>query len=168
MSALLPTLLPVEWGGARSAGVAERWPLESTSAERLSLVDKVGLCRSRLQRWSEDAPLAVWCARASSSRDAACGRAIACSINPQLPRSCPKALRCCSPTFALSSRPDEDALPQRSTRSSSRPTGRFGERIVREEQGGATRASYGEQTLARLGRTLEPEFGGASGCAHSS
>jgi predicted nuclease of restriction endonuclease-like (RecB) superfamily len=34
-----------------------------------------------------------------------------------------------------------------------------GERIVREEQGGATRASYGEQTLARLGRTLEHEFG---------
>jgi len=34
-----------------------------------------------------------------------------------------------------------------------------GERIVREEQGGATRASYGEQTLARLGRTLEREFG---------
>jgi len=34
-----------------------------------------------------------------------------------------------------------------------------GERIVREEQGGATRAAYGEQTLAQLGRALEREFG---------
>jgi len=34
-----------------------------------------------------------------------------------------------------------------------------GERIVREEQGGAARASYGEQLLARLGRSLSPEFG---------
>jgi len=34
-----------------------------------------------------------------------------------------------------------------------------GERIVREEQGGAARAGYGEQLLARLGRSLSPEFG---------
>ncbi len=34
-----------------------------------------------------------------------------------------------------------------------------GERIVREEQGGAARAAYGEQLLARLGRTLAQEFG---------
>ena len=34
-----------------------------------------------------------------------------------------------------------------------------GERIVREEQGGAARAAYGEQVLARLGRALEREFG---------
>ncbi len=36
---------------------------------------------------------------------------------------------------------------------------RIGERIVREEQGGAARAGYGEQLLARLGRSLSPEFG---------
>ncbi len=35
----------------------------------------------------------------------------------------------------------------------------IGERIVREEQGGASRAGYGEQLLARLGRTLGREFG---------
>ncbi len=34
-----------------------------------------------------------------------------------------------------------------------------GERIIREEQGGAARAGYGEQLLARLGRSLSPEFG---------
>ena len=34
-----------------------------------------------------------------------------------------------------------------------------GERIVREEQGGADRAAYGEQTLAQLGRALGREFG---------
>ena len=34
-----------------------------------------------------------------------------------------------------------------------------GERIVREEQGGAARAAYGEQTLAQLGRALSLEFG---------
>jgi predicted nuclease of restriction endonuclease-like (RecB) superfamily len=34
-----------------------------------------------------------------------------------------------------------------------------GERIVRDEQGGAARAGYGEQTLTRLGRALEREFG---------
>src|SRR3954452_20175952 len=34
-----------------------------------------------------------------------------------------------------------------------------GERIVREEQGGAARAAYGEQTLAALGRALGQEFG---------
>jgi hypothetical protein len=36
---------------------------------------------------------------------------------------------------------------------------RIGERIVREEQGDAERAAYGEQLLARLGRSLSPEFG---------
>lgn len=36
---------------------------------------------------------------------------------------------------------------------------RIGERIIREEQGGAARAGYGEQLLARLGRALSPEFG---------
>ena len=36
---------------------------------------------------------------------------------------------------------------------------RIGERIVREEQGGAARAGYGEQQLARLGRVLSREFG---------
>ena len=36
---------------------------------------------------------------------------------------------------------------------------RIGERIVREEQGGAERATYGEQLLTRLGRSLSPEFG---------
>ena len=34
-----------------------------------------------------------------------------------------------------------------------------GARIVREEQGGETRAAYGERTLAQLGRALEREFG---------
>src|SRR6476469_4646367 len=34
-----------------------------------------------------------------------------------------------------------------------------GERIVREEQGGEPRASYGARTLAQLGRVLEREFG---------
>ena len=34
-----------------------------------------------------------------------------------------------------------------------------GERIVREEQGGAARAAYGEGVLARLGRALAQEFG---------
>ncbi len=34
-----------------------------------------------------------------------------------------------------------------------------GERIVRDEQGGAARAAYGERTLAALGRALEREFG---------
>ncbi len=34
-----------------------------------------------------------------------------------------------------------------------------GERIVREEQGGADRATYGEQTLVQLGRVLGQEFG---------
>ena len=34
-----------------------------------------------------------------------------------------------------------------------------GERIVREEQGGAARAAYGERTLAQLGQALEREFG---------
>jgi predicted nuclease of restriction endonuclease-like (RecB) superfamily len=36
---------------------------------------------------------------------------------------------------------------------------RIGERIVREEQGGAARAGYGEQLLARPGRVLSQEFG---------
>ncbi len=36
---------------------------------------------------------------------------------------------------------------------------RIGERLVREEQGGAERAGYGEQQLARLGRVLGREFG---------
>ncbi len=36
---------------------------------------------------------------------------------------------------------------------------KIGERIVREEQGGAERAAYGEQLLVRLGRSLSPEFG---------
>ena len=36
---------------------------------------------------------------------------------------------------------------------------RIGERLVREEQGGAERAGYGEQQLARLGRVLSREFG---------
>ena len=35
----------------------------------------------------------------------------------------------------------------------------IGERIVREEQGGAERAAYGAGLLARLGRTLGGEFG---------
>jgi predicted nuclease of restriction endonuclease-like (RecB) superfamily len=35
----------------------------------------------------------------------------------------------------------------------------IGERIVREEQGGAARAGYGEQLLVRLGRVLSREFG---------
>ena len=35
----------------------------------------------------------------------------------------------------------------------------IGERIVREEQGGAVRAAYGQQVLARLGRALAQEFG---------
>ncbi len=34
-----------------------------------------------------------------------------------------------------------------------------GERIIREEQGGTARATYGEQTLAQLGRILGQEFG---------
>ncbi len=34
-----------------------------------------------------------------------------------------------------------------------------GERIVREEQGGAARAAYGDQTLAHMGRALGQEFG---------
>ena len=34
-----------------------------------------------------------------------------------------------------------------------------GERIVREEQGGVERATYGERVLAQLGRTLGQEFG---------
>jgi len=34
-----------------------------------------------------------------------------------------------------------------------------GERIVREEQGGAERAAYGARLLARLGRILGAEFG---------
>ncbi len=34
-----------------------------------------------------------------------------------------------------------------------------GERIVREEQGGADRATYGERTLVQLGRALDREFG---------
>jgi len=38
---------------------------------------------------------------------------------------------------------------------------RVGERIVREEQGGAARAAYGAGLLARLGRTLNQEFGRA-------
>ena len=38
-----------------------------------------------------------------------------------------------------------------------------GERIVREEQGGAVRAAYGEQVLARLGRALAHEFGRSFG-----
>ncbi len=37
----------------------------------------------------------------------------------------------------------------------------IGERIVREEQGGAVRAAYGEQLLSRLGRVLSQEFGRA-------
>jgi len=36
---------------------------------------------------------------------------------------------------------------------------RIGERLVREEQGGLERAAYGEQVLARVGRTLGGEFG---------
>jgi len=36
---------------------------------------------------------------------------------------------------------------------------RIGARLVREEQGGAERAGYGEQLLARLGRVLSREFG---------
>jgi len=36
---------------------------------------------------------------------------------------------------------------------------KIGERLVREEQGGAERAGYGEQLLARLGRVLSREFG---------
>ena len=35
----------------------------------------------------------------------------------------------------------------------------IGERLVREEQGGLERAAYGEQVLARVGRTLGGEFG---------
>src|SRR5919199_2928402 len=34
-----------------------------------------------------------------------------------------------------------------------------GERIIREEQGGADRAAYGAQVLARLGQALQHEFG---------
>ncbi len=36
---------------------------------------------------------------------------------------------------------------------------KIGERIVREEQGGAARAGYGEQLLVRLGRILSGEYG---------
>lgn len=36
---------------------------------------------------------------------------------------------------------------------------KIGERIVREEQGGAARAAYGTQLLARLGRILSGEYG---------
>ncbi len=39
----------------------------------------------------------------------------------------------------------------------------IGERLVREEQGGLERAAYGEQVLARVGRTLGGEFGRAFG-----
>lgn len=35
----------------------------------------------------------------------------------------------------------------------------IGERVVREEQGGAARAGYGEQILRRVGRALSREFG---------
>ncbi len=35
----------------------------------------------------------------------------------------------------------------------------IGERLVREEQVGLERAAYGEQVLARVGRTLGGEFG---------
>jgi len=35
----------------------------------------------------------------------------------------------------------------------------IGERIIREEQGGAARAGYGEQILRRVGRALSREFG---------
>ncbi len=36
---------------------------------------------------------------------------------------------------------------------------KIGERLMREEQGGLERAAYGEQVLARVGRTLGGEFG---------
>ena len=38
---------------------------------------------------------------------------------------------------------------------------KMGERIVREEQGGAARAAYGAQLLRRLGQALSREFGRA-------